>query len=242
MAGLALARPLGSLAAKDAVLAMIGPAALLGQLACFLGLFLIGYAVALWPYAASLPGAVDLAAAHLFTGGLAHVSGRGNAAIEVLAGVTGAVAIALLAVLDAAALHLALIPSRAPSEGRFCIRMGFTALRRLAELLGWSYDPDPLPEAEIALSFEEFARAVALFESAGLPLERTAEEAWPHFRGWRVNYESLAYRLAEWVLAPRAPWSGERRHLALALEMPRRPPHRSPGQAPSESASSLPRA
>ena len=28
-------------------------------------------------------------------------------------------------------------------------------------------------------------------------MERTAEEAWPDFRGWRVNYEQTALALAE---------------------------------------------
>ncbi len=37
--------------------------------------------------------------------------------------------LALLAVLDAAAMQLALSPQTAPSEARMCLRMGFTALR-----------------------------------------------------------------------------------------------------------------
>ena len=41
----------------------------------------------------------------------------------------------------------------------------------------------------------------------GYPMELTAEEAWPNFRGWRVNYETNAYRLADRVVAPPAPWS-----------------------------------
>ncbi len=137
--------------------------------------------------------------------------------------------LALLAVLDAGALQLSLMPSSAPSEARFCVRMGFTALRRIAQTLGWRFDPDPHPDADFELTFEEFARAVDLITGAGISVERTAEEAWPHFRGWRVNYESLAYRLADRLVAPRAPWSGDRRHLHEELMMPRRPPHRSPG-------------
>ena len=67
-----------------------------------------------------------------------------------------------------------------------------------------------------------------LVRETGFPVERTSEEAWRHFRGWRVNYEALAYRLADRVVAPRAPWSGERRHLPLELMPPKRPPHRIP--------------
>lgn len=313
----AIARPIRSYKRKDAVLATMAPVALLGQLAVFLGMFLVGYAIALSGYTSSFGGALKLSASQLFTAGLAHVGGPGNSALEVLAAVTGAVTIALqigylpviyqafnrreslvtlmesragipawgpellvrhqlvasldvlpslyrdwetwsadlaeshvsypillyfrspepgysfvlalLAVLDAAALQLALMPTSAPTEARFCLRMGFTALRRIAQVLGWTFDPDPHPDSGLQLTYEEFAYAVDLISNAGIPLERTAEEAWPHFQGWRVNYESLAYRLADRVVAPRAPWSGDRRHLSEELMLPNRPPHRSPG-------------
>ncbi|MGA2529637.1 MAG: hypothetical protein ABSG36_10805 [Acidimicrobiales bacterium] len=137
--------------------------------------------------------------------------------------------VSLLAVLDAAAMHLSLSPETAPSEARMCLRMGFTALRRIARTLHWDYDLDPEPESDIRLSYEEFDSAVKLVRETGFPTERTTADAWPHFRGWRVNYEGLAYRLADVVVAPRAPWSGERRHLPLELMAPNRPPHRAPG-------------
>lgn len=139
--------------------------------------------------------------------------------------------LSLLAVLDAAAMHLALCPQSAPSQARMCLRMGFTALRRIAQALHWAYDPDPDPSGEIRVTFEEFSYAVDLLATTGFPVERSAEEAWPHFRGWRVNYESLAYRMADRVVAPRAPWSGERTHLPLETMPPKRPPHRSPDGA-----------
>ncbi|MCU1492922.1 MAG: hypothetical protein JWO62_686 [Acidimicrobiaceae bacterium] len=140
--------------------------------------------------------------------------------------------LSLLAVLDAAALQLALCPSTAPSSARMCLRMGFSALRRIATTLRWPYDRDPLPEGPIELDYADFASAVAQLVEAGLPVERTAEEAWPHFRGWRVNYESIAYRLADYLVAPHAPWSGERHHLPPDIVPPARPPHRSPDNDP----------
>jgi hypothetical protein len=136
--------------------------------------------------------------------------------------------LSLLAVLDSAAMQLALNPSTTPSEARMCLRMGFTALRRLAAAQRWHVDLDPMPDADLALTFDDFEYAVRVLEQTGFEMERTAEEAWPHFRGWRVNYESIAYRLCDLVVAPRAPWSGDRRYLSAALAMPRRPPHRSP--------------
>jgi hypothetical protein len=136
--------------------------------------------------------------------------------------------ISLLAVLDAAAMHLSLNPSNAPSEARMCLRMGFTALRRIAQTLHWDFEADPAPTGELQLTYDDFVYAVNLVKETGFPTERASDEAWRHFRGWRVNYESLAYRLADYVVAPRAPWSGERRHLPLELMPPKRPPHRSP--------------
>ncbi|MHB8328495.1 MAG: hypothetical protein ACYDD6_02505, partial [Acidimicrobiales bacterium] len=43
--------------------------------------------------------------------------------------------LALLAVLDSAALCLALCPTTAPAEARLCVRMGFTCLRDIAGVL-----------------------------------------------------------------------------------------------------------
>jgi hypothetical protein len=137
--------------------------------------------------------------------------------------------IGLLAVLDGAAMHLALAPSSASSQARLCLRMGFTALNRIAKTLGWEVDPDPSPEGPIALTYEEFAEAVEALRDAGFSMESDAERAWPVFVGWRVNYERVAYRLADRVTAPPAPWSGPRRHLRSGPVAPRRPPQRSPG-------------
>ncbi|HXY91439.1 MAG TPA: hypothetical protein VEP49_03110 [Acidimicrobiia bacterium] len=139
--------------------------------------------------------------------------------------------IALLSVLDAAAMHLALNPSTAPSQARLCVRMGYTAFRRIADGIGWKYDDDPMPDAPLQLTEDEFRAAVALLHGVGFETERTADEAWPHFRGWRVNYEDLAYRWANRVMAPPAPWSGPRAALTEQTVGPRRPPHRSPGKS-----------
>jgi hypothetical protein len=136
--------------------------------------------------------------------------------------------IGLLAVLDAGAMQLALCPTTAPSQTRLCLRMGFTLFNRLASSLGYPVDDDPDPDAPILLTYDEFASAVEKLVQVGFPIERSAEEAWPHFRGWRINYESSAYRLADAFTSPLAPWSGTRRNLRAGVVEPRRPPHRAP--------------
>lgn len=136
--------------------------------------------------------------------------------------------IGLLAVLDAGAMQLALSPATAPSQTRLCLRMGFTMFNRLASSLGYPVDPDPDPDSPIMLEYSEFASAVEKLSLIGFPMERSAEDAWPHFRGWRINYERSAYLLADSFTAPLAPWSGTRRNLRAGVVEPKRPPHRAP--------------
>lgn len=132
---------------------------------------------------------------------------------------------ALTAVLDSGALLLALCPATAPAEARLCVRMGFTCLRDIARVLGLPFDPDPRPDQPIRLPFADFAAAVARMDAAGVPRERTPEEAWPHFRGWRVNYESIADALAELLVVPPAPWLGQS---GPPPALPSRPEDRTP--------------
>ncbi|WP_205863053.1 hypothetical protein [Planosporangium thailandense] len=135
--------------------------------------------------------------------------------------------IAMLAVMDGAALHLSLAPKTAPPEARLAVRAGFSALRDIADVVGIPYDPDPRPDAPITLRYEQFLEGVKWAENAGFQAEVTPEEAWPHFRGWRVNYEQIAYALARRVDAVPARWSGPRDWTTDELP-PNRPPHRHP--------------
>ncbi|GAA4879125.1 hypothetical protein [Kitasatospora terrestris] len=135
--------------------------------------------------------------------------------------------VGLTAVLDAAAMQLALDPRTAPPEARLVLRAGFTALRDIARTLRIDFDPDPDPDGPIRLSFHEFDAAVAMVVASGFRKERTAEEAWPHFRGWRVNYEALVYELARRSDAVPALWTGSRDFPSVPIP-PRRPADRRP--------------
>lgn len=136
--------------------------------------------------------------------------------------------VGLLAVMDSAALLLALAPSRERIEPRLALRMGFSALRQIAAALRIDFDPDPDPDAEIELDFGDFEAGVRMLREVGFPVERSAEDAWPHFRGWRVNYEPIAYELARRTDAVPAPWSGPRRFAHPTIQVVR-PPTRQPG-------------
>jgi hypothetical protein len=119
--------------------------------------------------------------------------------------------IALLAIMDAGALELALNPSRPSGQIRLAIRSGFTCMREIAASERVPFDDDPDPDGEIGLSYAEFCQGIDLLRYANYPMERTAPEAWPHFRGWRINYEQTVYALAYQIDAVPAPWSGPRR-------------------------------
>ena len=139
--------------------------------------------------------------------------------------------LALLAVLDAAALHLALCPDSAPAEARPLLRIGFTAMRAVARTLGVRVNDDPHPGDPLALTREEFGAAVRHLAEAGWRFERSPDEAWPHFRGWRVNYETAACNIAAHLDLPPAVWSGYRARLGAVAAMPQRPVNRAPGSS-----------
>lgn len=140
--------------------------------------------------------------------------------------------VGLLAVLDSAAMYLSLCPNTAPSQARLCLRMGFVCLREIADAVDIQYDPDPFPDDPIELTYEEFLGGISRMQD--FPIERTPEEAWPHFRGWRVNYEAIAYSLADFVVAPPGPWSGDRSHLPGMAFVPQRPANRTPDDRQAE--------
>lgn len=311
------ARPLRTYEAKDHLLAVEEPVALLVQLVWWVAMAFLGYGLILWPLEpGGLGAALRESGSSMFTLGFASPGAASAAAVDFLAAATGLVIVALqiaylpaiysafnrrevlvtmlasragvpawgpellarhqlvgilddlpgfysvwetwaadlaeshttypallwfrspnalyswvvglLAVLDSAALYLALSPTLAPSQARLCLRMGFTALRDIARVVGIPHDEDPDPAAPVVLGWEEFTAAVDRLARAGFPMERSAEEAWPHFRGWRVNYEHIAHTLADRVMAPPAPWSGTRRHLPEAEMPPQRPVDRRP--------------
>ncbi|MEZ2391483.1 hypothetical protein AB6813_18415 [bacterium RCC_150] len=131
-----------------------------------------------------------------------------------------------LSVMDAAALQLSLSPGSAPStRARLVIRMGFTCLNQVARGIRIPVDEDPDPDSPIDVTFEDFQAAVELLRAVDYPVEVTPEQAWPHFRGWRVNYEKVAYALAYAIDAPPSMWSGPRRFASEPM-LPYRPKNR----------------
>ncbi len=145
--------------------------------------------------------------------------------------------LALLAVLDAGALQLSLNPDSAPAEIRPFLRVGYITMRSIAGTLGIEVSDDPHPDDPLTLTRDEFDDGVQHIADAGWVFERQPDEAWAHFRGWRVNYEAAAHGIAAHLDLPPALWSGPRARLGVAAAMPKRPAHREP-RAPEASESS----
>jgi hypothetical protein len=139
---------------------------------------------------------------------------------------------ALLAVLDSAALILALSPGSAPMvPARLCLRSGFVCFRQIALALSFEVPEEPDPDGQISLSYQEFLDAVERLRAVNFPIERDPADAWPDFVGWRATYEQAAYAIAAEVDAVPALWSGPRR-LGDPPIPPTRPPAGHPLRAP----------
>ena len=120
---------------------------------------------------------------------------------------------AQLAILDAAALYLALLPdARGLIQARLCLRGGFSCLGNIARAIGIPIQLDADPSDGISLSYDDFVEAIERLRGVDFPIERPLADAWTDFLGWRVNYEAAAYALALATDAPPALWSGPRRH------------------------------
>jgi hypothetical protein len=72
---------------------------------------------------------------------------------------------ALLAVLDSAALFLALSPQTAPEvPARLCLRTGFLCFNRIARAMGFDIADEADAEAGISLTYGEFLEAADLID------------------------------------------------------------------------------
>lgn len=78
-----------------------------------------------------------------------------------------------------------------------------------------------------ASPYADFLTGYQHLTQVGFAVERSPDEAWCHFCGWRVNYEQAAYTLAYQIDAVPALWSGPRQIPEHPIR-PLRPPNRAP--------------
>jgi hypothetical protein len=82
---------------------------------------------------------------------------------------------AQLAVLDAAALYLSLLPDAPQAiSARLCLRGGFTCLTTIAQARGFAIPDEADPNDGISLTYEEFTDAIVRLAVVNFPLERSS--------------------------------------------------------------------
>src|SRR5580704_17968850 len=89
-----------------------------------------------------------------------------------------------LAVLDAAAMYLALLPNNPGLiQARLCLRGGFTCLGNIARALRIPITEDADPNEDISLTYGDFVGVVDRLRIVDFPLERPVQDAWLDFLG-----------------------------------------------------------
>jgi hypothetical protein len=115
------------------------------------------------------------------------------------------------AVLDAAAITLSTIDIPYEVSAALSIRAGFLAFHRIADYFDIPHPHDPhYPDVPICVDRTEYDDVVDKLVAAGIPIKADREQAWRDFAGWRVNYDRSLILLCALVMAPQAPWSGDR--------------------------------
>lgn len=114
------------------------------------------------------------------------------------------------ALLDGAAFWVAAVEHPMDPDAQLCLRAGYLALRRIAELFGIRFDPDPPPDGPISIGRPEWEKEMDEMADAGVPVKGDRDEAWAAWSGWRVNYDQVLLELARLVEAPLAPWASDR--------------------------------
>jgi predicted permease len=219
-----IVRPVGSYRWRDRIMAAQAAVIVLGQLAVWLGSFYVGYTLLIWPTTRSIGVAFRSVGPALWTFGSPDTHGFFETAVLDTAAMAGLVTVtlqiaylpALYAAFNRRENEIALLNSRAgsPSWGpellartHYALGSGTSALDTLPGFYGewerWA--------ADITESHAEFLDAVGRLREVNFPVEREPEAAWPHFVGWRVNYEQAAYAIAAAIDAVPALWSGPRR-------------------------------
>jgi hypothetical protein len=119
------------------------------------------------------------------------------------------------ALLDAASFWASSLEHPVDPDVQLCLRAGYLALRRIAQLFRIRFDPDPASGGPIAISRSEWEKDMDEMAAAGVPVKADRDEAWAAWRGWRVTYDQVLLELARMTEAPIAPWTSDRSPVKL---------------------------
>jgi hypothetical protein len=116
------------------------------------------------------------------------------------------------AILDTASLVRSSVDLPLNPRADLMIRSGYLSLKHVSAPF-FKHAPDPQwPEHPIAITEEEFNQAYDYLLGIGVPMKPDRAQCWTDFAGWRVNYDAQLLDLCALVMAPEAPWSGDRAH------------------------------
>jgi hypothetical protein len=204
---MAVTRPVTDWVRRDRILATQSAAILVGQLVAWLGIFLAGFTLLLWPsYGRSVTSALTDAGSSIFTLGFAEPQGTSPAVVVFIAAATGMVVVALqigylptlYAAFNRRETEVALLVSRAgfPSWGpellnrtHYALGSGTSTINTLPELYRqwerWSSDVGeshttylPLVRFRSPQPYSSWVTALlSVLDSAALILTLSPEEA-----------------------------------------------------------------
>lgn len=126
------------------------------------------------------------------------------------------------AILDGAALITSAVDVPRDAQRELCLRAGFLALRRIADVFRIAHPGDPhFPADPISIDRAEFDDVLDALAAAGVALRTDRDAAWQAFGGWRVNYDVVLLELAALVMAPPAMWTSDRSALGVVARRSR---------------------
>ena len=115
------------------------------------------------------------------------------------------------AILDASALFSSTVDRQDVPWVHLCFQAGCHTLRDIATDVGIPLDSALASSAAIHVSRAEYDAACEQLSSAGVPLVADREESWQAFVSMRSQYDFALIALANFVYAPKAPWSSDRK-------------------------------
>jgi len=113
------------------------------------------------------------------------------------------------AVLDAAALALAVVDGDWRAQTEMCLHAGVVSLRHIADFHGIPYRRDTTDEA-IAVTKDEMISACKELKAAGVAIVSDLDAGYDRFRVHRAAYDHLLLALCAYLYAPPAPWSTDK--------------------------------
>ena len=117
------------------------------------------------------------------------------------------------AILDASALFSSTVDRQDVPWVHLCFQAGCHTLRDIATDVGIPLSSALASSTSIQVSRAEYDVALEQLSSAGVPLKADREECWHAFVSMRNQYDFELIALANFVYAPKASWSSDRKQV-----------------------------